>query len=137
MLQAEAEPGIYEVLQVLQQQAHLIIITNNCEAFALECMRALKLDGYFEHIWGRESLRELKPAPGPLLQALEAYPHLNCDDALMIGDAITDFQAAQSAKIKFVAYTGSRDINWPPASADLLLQAWDDNAPSRILQLLN
>ncbi|MBR6823970.1 MAG: HAD-IA family hydrolase [Firmicutes bacterium] len=132
---AEAEPGIDALLTQLQQQAHLVLITNNCEAFALESMRRLQLESYFEHIWGRESLSELKPAPGGLLQALAEYPQLTAADALMVGDGDTDFQAARAAKMKFVAYTGSRDINWPQGSADLLLAAWDESAADRILEL--
>ncbi|MBQ6842749.1 MAG: HAD hydrolase-like protein [Firmicutes bacterium] len=132
---AEAEPGIDALLSQLQQQAHLVLITTTCEAFALESMRRLQLESYFEHIWGRESLSELKPAPGGLLQALAEYPQLTAADALMVGDGDTDFQAARAAKMKFVAYTGSRDINWPQGSADLLLAAWDESAADQILEL--
>ncbi|MFD9909150.1 HAD family hydrolase [Streptomyces sp. NPDC059063] len=85
--------------------ARLAITTNNSpQAVARYLTGRGLIDCFAPHIYGRtQDLSLLKPDPYCLrraLSALGAYPA----EALMIGDAPSDFQAARSAGVHFLGY---------------------------------
>ena len=70
--------------------------------------------GYFDVIVGGEDVPTLKPDPSALLLAVQKLD-LNPSEVVYIGDSITDAQAANNAKIPFIAVlsgvTTQKDFN--------------------------
>lgn len=85
--------------------ARLAITTNNAPEAARRYLQGRGLSGCFEpHIYGRtQDLTLLKPDPHCLNRALNAMGAAR-ESALMIGDAPTDFEAAQAAGVAFLGY---------------------------------
>lgn len=83
------------------------VSTNNSGQAAAKYLATAKLDAFFSCVYGRTSdLRLMKPHPHTLrlaLDAMDADPSLT----LMIGDAPTDFEAAQKAGVAFLGYADS------------------------------
>jgi HAD superfamily hydrolase (TIGR01549 family) len=92
-------PGARELLDALQHQTRMGIITNNSVAEQIEKLRALDIAHFFEVIVISEEVGVTKPDPRIFdiaLKRLGAAPH----DAVMIGDSfINDVQGAARAGI--------------------------------------
>jgi len=90
-------PGVVETLAELQERGLALgICTNKPERMARLLLEALDLDGVFGAIIGGDTLPQKKPDPTPLLTVLEmlgAAP----EEALMVGDATQDQEAARRA----------------------------------------
>lgn len=85
-------------------QARFAITTNNSARAAVRYIETRGLTGCFPYVYGRtENLDEMKPHPHTLRQALSA---MGADPTLtlMIGDAPTDFAAAENAGVSFLGY---------------------------------
>ncbi len=85
--------------------ARLAITTNNSARVVGTYLESRGLTSCFApHLYGRtQNLHHLKPHPHCLNRALNAMGSAP-GDALMIGDADTDFQAAQEAGVPFLGY---------------------------------
>ncbi|MFF4311732.1 HAD family hydrolase [Streptomyces sp. NPDC001507] len=83
----------------------LAVTTNNSPEAARKYLAGRGLAGCFEpHVYGRtKDLNRLKPHPDCLERAL-ADLRADPSDALMIGDAPSDYGAARSAGVEFVGY---------------------------------
>jgi phosphoglycolate phosphatase len=57
---------------------------------------------YFDNIVGGEDVKRHKPAPDSLLLSLENLK-VNRQEAMYVGDSITDAMTAQAANVDFVA----------------------------------
>ncbi|MEV5428313.1 HAD family hydrolase [Streptomyces sp. NPDC052701] len=104
------------------------VTTNNSPRAAAAYIDTRGLAGCFPYICGRTAdLDLMKPHPHCLLQALDA---MGADPAraLMFGDAVTDFEAAQKARVPFLGYARNQ------RKADALLEA--GVAPSCIVASL-
>lgn len=92
-------PGARELLDALQHQTRMAIITNNSVAEQIEKLRVLDIAHFFEVIVISEEVAVTKPDPRIFdiaLERLGAAPH----DAVMIGDSfINDVQGAARAGI--------------------------------------
>lgn len=87
----------------------IAVTTNNSPSAVAVYLRGAGLAEYFGgHIYGRNAdPRLMKPHPDCLnraLDGLEAEP----DDAVMIGDTVTDLRAAREAKVRFVGYARNK-----------------------------
>jgi len=58
---------------------------------------------YFDVLIGSEDVENLKPHPEPIFKALDALAHSYGTVSYMIGDTISDIQAAQEADIASIA----------------------------------
>jgi len=74
----------------------LACVTNKPIAFALPLLKQKKLDGYFEIVYGGDSLPQKKPHPMPLLQVCADFD-LAPAKVVAIGDSSNDAQAARAA----------------------------------------
>jgi HAD superfamily hydrolase (TIGR01509 family) len=85
--------------------ARLAITTNNSALVAAEYLRTRGLTECFApHIYGRtQDLTLMKPNPHCLNRALSAMG-ADPSEALMIGDAPSDFEAAEEAGVAFLGY---------------------------------
>ncbi|SEE26754.1 haloacid dehalogenase superfamily, subfamily IA, variant 1 with third motif having Dx(3-4)D or Dx(3-4)E [Streptomyces sp. 3213] len=93
VIQAWADSGV-----------RLAVSTNNSARAAAAYLAAKGLDRFFAHVYGRtRDLRLMKPDPHSLTLALEAMG-ADPSEALMLGDAPTDYVAAQAADVPFLGY---------------------------------
>ncbi|MFI1212420.1 HAD family hydrolase [Streptomyces sp. NPDC020802] len=86
------------------QGARFALVTNNSARAAAAYVSSQGAACHFPHIYGRtRDLCLMKPHPHSLLQALSA---MSADplEALMLGDAPTDYAAAQAADVRFLGY---------------------------------
>lgn len=84
--------------------ARFAITTNNSALAAAAYIETRHLKGCFPYIYGRtKDLGRMKPHPHLLSQALKS---LGADpaQALMLGDARTDYEAAQELDVPFLGY---------------------------------
>ncbi|MFJ6900148.1 HAD family hydrolase [Streptomyces hokutonensis] len=82
----------------------LAVSTNNSPRAATAYLTAKGLDRFFAHVYGRtRDLDLMKPHPHSLLLALDAMK-ADPSEALMLGDAPTDYVAAQAADVPFLGY---------------------------------
>jgi len=82
----------------------LACVTNKPFGFALALLRQTDLLGYFEVVYGGDSLPTRKPDPGPLLQVCADFG-LAPEQVVAIGDSSNDALAARAA--------GCRVLNVP------------------------
>ncbi|MFA5958222.1 HAD family hydrolase [Hyphomicrobium sp.] len=96
-------PHIVAVLDGLKAEgATLAVCTNKMEAQARSVLEALKLDGYFSALTGRDSLGTYKPDPRHLTGTI-AMAGGRADKSIMIGDSETDIKTAKAAQVPVVA----------------------------------
>jgi HAD superfamily hydrolase (TIGR01549 family) len=89
-------------------RARFAIATNNSALAAVSYIESRGLVECFPHIYGRtRKLHLMKPHPHTLSRALSA---MGSDPALtlMIGDAATDFEAAERAGVAFLGFARRR-----------------------------
>lgn len=84
------------------------VTTNNSARAAAAYVDTRRLADCFPYIIGRtRDLHLMKPHPHSLLQALDVMD-ANPSEALMVGDAPTDYAAARAADVRFLGYAGNR-----------------------------
>jgi len=98
-------PHAEDVIQAWAGQGvQLAVSTNNSAQAATAYLAAKGLDGFFPHVCGRtRDLRLMKPHPNSLMLALDAMS-ADPSEALMLGDAPTDYEAARTAGVPFLGY---------------------------------
>ena len=101
--------GLYEgVLTVLSAltsaNIKLGLITNKPRQFTLPLLKALNIADYFADVLCGDDLEFKKPHPLPVLTALENLA-VNAQQAIMVGDSISDIKSASAAGVKTVAVT--------------------------------
>ncbi|WP_149827409.1 HAD family hydrolase [Streptomyces tailanensis] len=111
---AKAYPTKYAdpLIRTWSRRARFAVTTNNSARAAARYIETRGLTDCFPYIYGRtQNLDLMKPDPYILRQALSAMgadPKLS----LMIGDASTDFEAAQKAGVHFLGYArNERKLN--------------------------
>jgi len=90
-------PGVHEGIEALLAKGlRLACVTNKPIDFALPLLEKTGLSGYFEVVYGGDSLPKKKPDPYPLLQVCEDFG-LAPAQVVAIGDSSNDAQAARAA----------------------------------------
>ncbi|MET0640694.1 MAG: HAD family hydrolase [Hyphomicrobium sp.] len=108
-------PHLIAALDGLKAEgATLAVCTNKMEAQALGVLRALKLDGYFSALTGRDSLGHYKPDPRHLTGTI-ALAGGRVDKSIMVGDSETDIKTAKAAHVPVVAVSFGYSVD-PVAS---------------------
>jgi phosphoglycolate phosphatase len=91
----------------------LSVCTNKDETLSRTLLEKLDVLHLFDYLAGAHTFEKRKPHPMPILKTLE-YLNMNKDEAVMIGDSITDLKSAQGAEIPIVlvdyGYTDNKDI---------------------------
>ncbi|HVZ05198.1 HAD family hydrolase [Hyphomicrobium sp.] len=124
-------PNVLETLDTLRNEgATLAVCTNKIEMQARAVLSALKLDGYFSALTGRDSLGAYKPDPKHLTGTIARAGGRN-DAAIMIGDSETDIRTAKAAGIPIVAVSFGYSID-PVASfgPDAIIDDYRDLRPA-------
>ncbi len=107
-------PGVVEGLDYLQQQGYKLgCVTNKAEQFTVPLLKDLGIHGRFGIIVSGDTLAEKKPHPMPLLHAAEFFG-VAPEQALMLGDSVSDVKAARAAGFQIVCmsygYNHGNDI---------------------------
>jgi len=123
--------GVQDGLDWLKSQdIPLVCITNKAEQFTVPLLKALDIHDYFRLVISGDSLPQKKPDPLPLLHAAK-FCGVDPHEALMLGDSISDVQAARAAEFKIICvnygYNHGLDISDsnPDAVIDSLAQLVD------------
>ena len=112
-------PGVIEGFDWLQAQGLRIgCVTNKAARFTEPLLADLGIAPRFELIISGDTLPVKKPDPGPLLHAAKQM-NVEPQDALMIGDSISDVKAARAAGFRILCmsygYNHGEDIrNYHP-----------------------
>ena len=103
-------PGVPETLEMLGSYRKAVI-SNKREDLSRRLLENLGLSGYFEVIWGSDSVPEKKPSPAPVIEMLKK---ISCgpDEAVMVGDSNYDIEAGRAAGVRTVAVSyGYRKVS--------------------------
>jgi HAD superfamily hydrolase (TIGR01549 family) len=103
---APATPGAADLLRRAAEGGQLVTIVSNNSTAAVR--RYLELEGLSPFVCGISArddavVERLKPAPFLLQQAM-ITTSTNRDECVMIGDSVTDIEAARAAGTKVIAY---------------------------------
>jgi len=115
-------PEVAETLQHLRKTfPYLAIITNKPEQFTTPLLDALPLPTFDAIICG-DTLPQKKPSPEPLIHCMRK---LGCsrEETIMVGDSISDIQAAQAAGVPVICvdYGYNQGIDLRQAHPDALI----------------
>ncbi len=107
-------PGVREGLDYLKSQGYRLgCVTNKAAQFTLPLLRDLGVHDDFGIVVSGDTLPVKKPDPGPLLHAAKHFG-VAPEDALMIGDSVSDVKAARAAGFQIVCmsygYNHGEDI---------------------------
>ena len=107
-------PGVREGLDGLAAgDGQLGCVTNKAAQFTEPLLEALGIRDYFSIVISGDTLPRKKPDPLPLLHAAEHFG-IDPQDALMLGDSVSDVRAARAAGFGIVCvsygYNHGRDI---------------------------
>ena len=121
-------PGVREGLATLVGAGYRLgCVTNKAARFTTPVLLGLGLLDLFGIVLSGDTLPEMKPHPAPLLHAA-AHFGVVPGESLMVGDSITDIQAARAAGFSIVCmsygYNHGRDIRdaQPDAVIDNLME---------------
>ncbi|MDC3110884.1 phosphoglycolate phosphatase [Pelagibacteraceae bacterium] len=106
--------NVKETLNFLKKEnIKLSVCTNKDETLSRTLLEKLDVLHLFDYLAGAYTFENRKPHPMPLIKTLE-YLDMNKNEAVMIGDSVTDLKAAQGAGIPVVlvdyGYTDNKDI---------------------------
>ena len=89
--------GILEILQHFKDKQK-IVLTNKSQGFSQKILRGLKMDHYFEEIFGGDTSFPKKPAPDIVYHLLKIFG-ISPNQAVMIGDSRVDMETGRNAGI--------------------------------------
>lgn len=95
-------PGVPEALTILAQSHRLGICTNKLHRPCIAVLKHLKIDQFFQTVWGGDNPLARKPDPAPLQAAFE---DLGTGLRIFIGDSEIDAETAQRAQVPFILFT--------------------------------
>ena len=135
-VKSEIYPNVKETLRELKnRRIYLGCVTNKPHKFAISLLRAADLFKYFPIIVGGDSLSNKKPNPEPINYAI-AKVGVQKESTTMIGDSITDLDAAKNAGVRSicVSYGYSGDVNLSTHNPDKIVNSMAE-LPKAIMSL--
>jgi phosphoglycolate phosphatase len=124
-------PSVVDTLRQLQETGHpMAVCTNKSYEMSVAILNGLALDTYFCGIIGGDTLPVAKPDPEPVEAAIALTR--GCKSAsIMVGDSITDVNAAHAAGIAVVAVSfGYTEIAPNSLGADAVIDHFDQLIPA-------
>ena len=95
-------PGVIDTLRGLRKVGHRLAVCSNKPLSLTETiLRRLSMDEFFGAVLGGDSLAARKPAPEPLLAAVEELG-MPAANGIMVGDSRNDVAAARAAGMPVV-----------------------------------
>ena len=100
------EPFLEETLKNLREQYHLALATNRTNTIHA-ILETFNLENYFDFVVSSLDVNHPKPHPEGILKILD---HFSIDrrEAVYVGDATVDQEAARQANVFFIAYKQPR-----------------------------
>ncbi len=105
-------PGIHALLDTLLGLGkRLVIVTNNAATPVRNFLELHHMSPKFEAVFGRvpQEPHRMKPDPSSLRRALRHLGDMSPDDAVMVGDQLSDLQAARAAGVGFLGYANDAE----------------------------
>jgi len=94
--------GVISFLRWAQsKKIPMAVCTNKQERFAVDLLKKIKLEEYFDYIAGCDTFDFNKPDPRHLTNVIEIIGG-DVNKAVMVGDSEVDSQSASNAKIPFI-----------------------------------
>lgn len=110
---------------------HVAVVSNNSTECVREYLALQGIVGVVEEIIGRPALRPdlMKPSPHPLLAAASAFG-VAPGATVLVGDSVTDVQAAHAAGARSVGYANKerKQASLKSAGADVVVLAMQEVA---------
>jgi len=112
-------PGVREALEYFKQKNYRLgCVTNKASQFTVPLLKDMGVHDDFEFLVCGDTLPQKKPDPAPLLYSASHFG-VKPENALMIGDSISDVKAARAAGFQIVCmsygYNHGEDIrNYNP-----------------------
>ena len=98
-------PGVEEGLEYLKGEGYQLgCVTNKAAQFTEPLLKDLGVSDYFSIVISGDTLEKKKPDPMPLLHAAKHF-NVAPEQALMIGDSISDVKAARAAGFRIACMT--------------------------------
>jgi phosphoglycolate phosphatase len=98
-------PGVREGIDYLKNAGVRVgCVTNKAEQFTVPLLKTLNLYQDFEIVISGDTLAKKKPDPMPLLHGAKHFS-VAANEAMMIGDSISDVKAARAAGFDIVCMT--------------------------------
>jgi phosphoglycolate phosphatase len=122
-----AYPGCINALKALKKAgATLVVATNKRTDLAIALLDALSMTHHFAAIVGADMAPAPKPDARHILFAIEEADG-DPDQAIMIGDSISDIAGAKNAGVPVIGVTfGYTDIPVGELGADLVIDSYDE-----------
>jgi len=117
-------PGIREGLDYLKAAGYALgCVTNKAEVFTEPLLKDLGVYDDFSLVVSGDTLEYTKPHPAPLLHAAEFFK-VAAENALMVGDSISDVKAARAAgfMIACVPYGYNHGEDIRDANPDVVIE---------------
>lgn len=96
-------PGMKELLKKLKEEGYtLIVATSKAELFAKKIMEHFELDSYFDAICGASMDQSRNKKADVIAYALDRYPNIDLNEAIMIGDRLHDIEGAHERGLKAI-----------------------------------
>jgi HAD superfamily hydrolase (TIGR01549 family) len=128
--EAELFAGIKTLLEYLNKNIDLFIVSHNQTKSVLEHLQKEEIEKYFKGIYGADMLPALKPSSEAFSPVLKQYKITKTQDFLIIGDMPSDIQAGQEAGLCTLAVASGI------SKKDILTQYQPDLLVDSILELL-
>ncbi len=113
-----AYPGVVETVRALRDEGHaLAVVTSKLAVGATRSLEFVGIADCFDAVVGLESTVRHKPAPEPVLHALERLGGIAPSQALFVGDSTHDMHAGRAAGVETAAAT------WGPFTREQLATA--------------
>lgn len=124
-------PGIREGLDYLKAAGYKLgCVTNKVAQFTLPLLRDLGVAGDFSIIVSGDTLPLKKPDPAPLLHAAK-FLGVTPEQALMVGDSVSDVKAARAAGFQIVcmSYGYNHGVDIRESNPDAVIDALTEIKP--------
>jgi phosphoglycolate phosphatase len=118
-------PGVREGLDYLLDRGYKLgCVTNKAERFTIPLLKEVGLFDYFKIVICGDTLERKKPDPLPLLHAARFF-NTPPNQALMIGDSVSDVQAARAAGFQIVcmSYGYNHGVDIRDSSPDAVIDS--------------
>ena len=126
-------PGVFEALTSLAQTHQLGICTNKLYRPTIAILKHLKIEHFFQTVWGGDNPLARKPNPAPLNAA---FNDLGSGFCIYVGDSEIDAETAQRAKVPFILFTeGYRKNPIDQIPHDVAFNSYTD-LPTKINEIL-
>lgn len=122
-------PGMRELLSALDRAGiAMTVVTNKNSLHSRLLLTTLGIDSCFREILGGDAVKNCKPSPEPLLEAI-ARCGASAATTVMIGDSINDFAAAAAAGVRSIGCRFGYGEAWEFEQATVCIESATEFLP--------